>query len=309
MKSVGAILIVLFIGFSPCLAQQSAIELQLDTNQILIGQQALLTISAKIHAADKVVFPAFQDTLMDMVEIVKKSGIDTSYNEENLEEKTLKETLTLTSFDSGYYVVKPMVVLVNGDSVWSNPLLLTVMTVPVDTAAGFMDIKQPLDVPFNIQSWLSAYWPWLVGGVLAVGLIVFLLWYFKKRKPETIIEAPKEPALPAHEQALKELAALEVRKLWQQDKTKMYYSELTDILRRYIETRFHVSAMELTSGELLQSLRGILSTESQKLALQQVFHLADLAKFAKEKPIANENESCMRYARQFINDTKPTKDI
>lgn len=300
---------MLFTGISVCTAQQSAVELQMDTGQILIGQQARLTISAKVHSADQVVFPGFSDTLMDKVEIVRKSGIDTSYNEDNLEEKTLRQTLTLTSFDTGYYVVKPMVVLVNSDSIWSNPLLLTVMTVPVDTAAGFMDIKQPLDVPFSIQSWLSAYWPWLASGVLAVGLIIFLLWYFKKRKSQVVPETPKKPALPAHELALNELAALEAKKLWQQDKIKMYYSELTDILRRYIENRFHVSAMELTSGELLQSLRGILTTETQKIALQQVFHLADLAKFAKEKPIANENESCMRYAREFINDTKPMEQI
>ena len=63
--------------------------------------------------------------------------------------------------------------------------------------------------------------------------------------------------------------------------------------------------MELTSHELLQSLRSVLQQESHKSALSQVFQLADLAKFAKEQPIASENEACMKHARQFVLETKP----
>ena len=196
-------------------AQPPHLEATLDTNEMLIGQQTTLRLTGTFHAADTVVMPTYKDTITANVEIVDKPGLDTAFEGNNLEQKIIRSEYVVTSFDSGYYVIKPFVALVNGDSVLSNPLLLTVHTVPVDTAQGFADIKEPAEIPFNVKGWLATYWPWLLGGLAALTIIVLLyLYYRNKPKPDVPI-VKTEPSLPPHEEALQALEKLEQQKLWQ----------------------------------------------------------------------------------------------
>jgi hypothetical protein len=104
--------------------------------------------------------------------------------------------------------------------------------------------------------------------------------------------------------ALQKLTELRNRKLWQQEQTKQYHTELTDIIRDYLENRYVIKAHEQTSDEIFASLRYMDITEENRNALRQVLILADLVKFAKEKPLPQDNEQSMDNAVAFVNRTQ-----
>jgi hypothetical protein len=107
-----------------------------------------------------------------------------------------------------------------------------------------------------------------------------------------------------------ELEKLRVKKLWQAGKMKEYHTELTDILRKYIEDRFRLMAMESTTSEILDDLQektGI-SKECRDI-LGKILSMADLVKFAKYAPLAEDHEGSMEYAIDFISRTYATPEI
>ena len=126
-------------------------------------------------------------------------------------------------------------------------------------------------------------------------------WKFRKDHPELI--QPSKPKLPAHEQAMVDLETLKEQKLWQRGLEKEYYTELTDILRTYIEDRFKLNAMEMTSSEILDLIKNQDITKSSISNLNQVLELADFVKFAKMHPLPDENELSYMNAKMFVSQT------
>lgn len=114
----------------------------------------------------------------------------------------------------------------------------------------------------------------------------------------------EEPKLPPHEQAIKELDEIKQQKLWQQGRSKEYYTLITDTLRKYIEERFGINAMEMTSGEILELIRKNSEAQSVYDNLRQILQLADFVKFAKMNPLPDENDLSMMNAYLFVNQTK-----
>ena len=117
--------------------------------------------------------------------------------------------------------------------------------------------------------------------------------------------APEEPKLPPYEQAIKELDEIKTRKLWQQGLNKEYYTALTETLRRYIVERFGVNAMEMTSGEILDTLQNKEEVHPVFDKLKQILSLSDFVKFAKVHPLPDENDLSISNAYSFVEETKP----
>jgi hypothetical protein len=117
---------------------------------------------------------------------------------------------------------------------------------------------------------------------------------------------PEKPKEPAHVVALRELDRIKDEKLWQKDKTKQYYSEVTDVIRTYIEDRFEIRAMEQTTDEIMTSFRyrRDLLNEKSMGNLSQILSLADLVKFAKYHPLPDDDNLTLVNSYFFINETK-----
>ncbi len=129
---------------------------------------------------------------------------------------------------------------------------------------------------------------------------------YRDNKP--IIKKIKiEPKLPPHQQALKEIERIKGDKTLRTADPKTYYTELTDVLRTYMEERFGFNAMEMTSSEIIDKLQEINDKESIK-DLMYLFQTADLVKFAKHSPLMNENDMNLVNAVDFINNTKVEPD-
>lgn len=277
-----------------------------DRSDMLIGDQ--ITIHLEINQPGDIMlrFDEHTDTLTDGIEILLQSDFDTTLLEGN--RISIKKDFLITCFDSGTYIIPPFKATLMDTTASatfrSDPIYLTVARTdiePADSTVQIFDIKEPYGAPVTFREVL----PYVLGGLLFVGLATFLIHYLKKRKKEEPILKRVEPAEPAHVIALRELDKLKSEKLWQQEKVKMYYSRLTEILRTYLENRYGIQAMEQTSSETLQALLGIGFNDNNLFdTLKEIFFLADMAKFAKAKPLPNENETSLLSSYLFVNETK-----
>lgn len=281
-----------------------------DTTQIRIGEPIKLEVTAKVMiyalkgANLKVVFPNLPDSL-NHIEITDRTPIDTSGS--NQQQKLFKQIITLTSFDSGRWEMPPMKFEVfsvtdgSYDSVFTEPFFIDVNTVPVDTTKAFKPIKALRSVGWNILD----YWPYLLACLaLSAAIVLYFVFWHKKRKP-AVAAPPAKPAKAPYQLAMEQLALLEKEKPWNSD-VKLYYTQLTDILRQYFEQQFHIAALEQTSAELMQNIKPVTVLNQQRDKLQSILTLADLAKFAKLQPSPQEHEDCLRKAIAVVEWTKPS---
>ena len=291
-------------------AQSITATATLDTNAILIGQQTKLTLRVEYKTDQgniKISFPKIADTLIKEIEVVGKSKIENSIpDSSDMSVLAQSQTLIITSFDSGYYAIPPFQFSIGGDSektIETEPILFSVNTVAIDTNIAIKDIKPPLEVPFNWKELL----PYVYGGIgilaIIAGLILLIRYFVKNRKPKPIPQIVV-PKIPAHVIAFDRLEKLKEAKLWQEGKLKEYHSELSDIIRQYIEYRFFINALEQVSDEIIYAFRTVDVSDELKAKLRQVLFLADLVKFAKEQPLPNENEMSWNYAHEFVSATK-----
>lgn len=298
----------LFFGFAfglPSLLFSQKASAVMDTNVIYIGEQTKLQLNIEFSAADQVVFPVLKDSLAPFVRIVAVPGIDTSYAENTVTTKILSQELTITSFDSGYHPIPPILFKVNGDTVETQALLLTVKMVDIPQNADIKDIKNVLDVPFSIWDWLKLHKWYILSSILLLLLLILGWYYYKKYKnrPRTA-EERNIPLQPAHEIALGKLEALRNKKLWENAQIKEYHVELSHIIREYLENRYATNSLDNTTDEIIYEARSLEMDEEARQKLAQVLMLADMAKFAKQNPVSFENEQSMKNAQAFINSTK-----
>jgi len=283
------------------IAQQLKLSSKFDSTTIQVGDQIKLHFDVDLPLDAKVKFPAFKDTITGKIEVIKTFPPDSSKKDGKLH---IRQDLLVTSFDSGYHTIPPIAFAFEigqvKDTLKTTSLYLTVNTLPVDTAKGIKDIKPPLGVPFSFLD----YWQF-GAGFLGIIIIVFGIWYFTKlRKKEPLFGSFKSID-PPHIIALRQLDALRAEKLWQSEKTKQYYTRLTEIIRTYIENRFGINALEMTSEEIVTALKDISMEDYNHIELlKKMFLTADLVKFAKGQPLPDENEVNLLDAYQFVNNTK-----
>lgn len=279
-------------------------ELKTNKDLIAIGEHVELTMTINLANEAMVEFPQFNDTLVKNIEILKTGSIDTLQSEDG--GLSYVQKLILTSFDSGFYAVSPRYAKVNGDSIASNPILIGVQTLDIDTSSQYFDIKGVAEKDISMMEIIKEYWPWFAGFVAILALVTFIILRLSRKKEPVVVEKP-EPKIPAHIIALKRLESLKEKQLWQEGKIKEYYIELTDILRWFIEQRFGVFALEQTTDEIMASLRRLPTiSEEDKEKVYRLLFLADLVKFAKEKPVGSENEQHFELTKAFVESYKVT---
>lgn len=289
-------------------AQSFKATARTDNSVIRIGEQFKIILEAQSASGIKFSFPQIPDTITKL-EIIDRSKIDTAVQQDkNL--YTYKQELTVTCFDSGYYPIPPFTFTYQTPDDTTNhiaeteALLISVQGIAIDTTQNIRDIKQPLKVPFSLAEAL----PYILIGVGVIALVLLIIYLRKKFKRKEVAKpAVVVPKRPPHEIALEELKKLESERLWQQGLVKQYHSRLTDIVRTYIEHRFGIIAMEMTTGEIMQAVRNMNFESSAAEKLSHTLTIADMVKFAKVQPLPGENELSMQQAYEFINATKEMK--
>ena len=305
MNKLLYILIFLFgsLGLS---AQSIDVNASIDTNFLLIGEQTQIELKVQYRLDGETVnvqFPTLIDTINEFVEIVYTSPIDTIYPDKNdLSIIEQSQKITITSFDSGSYTIPYFEFQIKQKLFQTGALHIEVRPMEVDTSKAIFDIRGPIEEPFSIIDWTKENWIWIaLVLILLIGGIILI--YYLKNRPENIVEEIKV-VIPPHVIGLQKLQKLKEDELWQAGKVKMYHSAISEIIREYIEKRYEVHALENTTHEIMQSLRFHSIEPNLLTKLNQVLVLSDLVKFAKEKPLAAENEMSLMNAVEFVKSTK-----
>ena len=276
---------ILFFLLSTSLFAQK-VTTTVNTTKNKIGAEFKLTLKTDVDTLSKVKFPEAKN--FGALEVIHSYKIDTVQNGARYE---LIKKYGLTQFDSGKYIIPRIPVLINGKTAFSDSINVQVNAIKVDTLKQRMyDIK---DIA-QVKSPLGTWWIYVLI-LLAIAIAGFFIYkYIKKRQSEpkvaeVIFKSPIEKANTLLQQ-------LERKELWQKGEIKHYYSELTDIVRNYIEEEIHIPAMESTTSELIEGLRRAAKQQKLKLShetvenLEKVLMQADLVKFAKVKPLDYEIE-------------------
>ncbi|CAM3947846.1 hypothetical protein SAMN06265348_10478 [Pedobacter westerhofensis] len=278
---------------------------KLDQSAIRIGDQTKLHLTVYQLAKDQFVFPALADTLSGgKLQVISSGKQDTIRDQNDPEKITVTKSFIITGFDAGTYTIPAFEFRGKTGSLKSSALNLVVQSVKVDTTKSIFDIKQPLAVSYTFGDWMRDNWQLVLFPLLAVVLIAAGIYYWIRQKKTQPLRELIVPVLPPHTIALNQLTALKDKKLWQQERVKEYYSELSDVMREYLEKRYAIKALEKTTDEILAGLRHADITTENRSMLQQLLTLADLVKFAKEKPVAIENERSIEDAVLFVSSTR-----
>ena len=261
-------------------AQQKQVLTSIDTTKNKIGAEFKLTLKTNVDTLSKVVFPSARN--FGALEVIQSYPIDTIRKNDRYE---LVKKYGLTQFDSGKYTIPSVRILINNKAFLSDSIKVEVADVKVDTLKQKMyDIKDIVAVDNPIGDW----WKYILGLLVLAGLGVAGYWYFKKHQKERIEEEIYKTPI---EKATSLLNNLEKKELWQRGEVKEYYSELTDIVRNYIEEAIEIPAMESTTSELIEGLKVASRKKKMKLSQETIENLfvvlkqADLVKFAKSKPL------------------------
>lgn len=281
---------------------------KLDSTILLMGKQTALHL--EVSQDKDAVGYLVEDragVLTDFVEVVDRPEADTTDLGNNRVQ--INRDLIIQSFDSGVYVIPPLNYVVGADTFRTGQLTLKVLPVFVDSMTTVHDFKNIEGVPFKILDLLPPFvadywWIYVLFIVLvAICLFVYFKWIKKGRLP--LKQSKKE--VPPFDEAMQMLAELKQRQLWQSGQEKEYYTALTDILRRYIFRRFGVNAVEMTSTEIVDVLRKNEETRAVNEQLGMILEIADFVKFAKVRPLPDDNEVAYQRAVNFVQETKPVE--
>ena len=299
------IFIILLSGLLPVLsvsAQKVVVKAELDSMMMWVGQQTGLHVEVTCDAGQDIAFPAYRDTIVEGLEIVPPVVSDTQYIN-NKQRMVVTRSYTITCFDSALIYIPYIPVTVDGEEYQSNRLAMAFMSydIPEENEKQIFGPKENMkaSVRFYEVRGLIIY---LLLAAIAITAAVYLLLRYRNDKP--IIRKIKiEPKVPAHIRAISEIEELRQSGGPHSEDSKAYYTQLTDILREYINNRFGFNATEMTSYEIMERLEENRDKESLN-ELRDLLSTSDMVKFAKFKPMLNENDRNLLSALEFVNDTK-----
>ena len=298
------IIFLIFIGFCAAQENRPLIEVKsiVDTSHITIGDRITYTLSIDHVDTMRVEKPG-EGVHLGQFEIKDYKIYDPVRQEGRILEKF---EYVISVFDTGTFVIPPFpVAYFPNDSLGDYKLIeasaitIYVESVIQDEERQLRDIKPPIDIPYDYFLLFS-----VISSIILIGALVYLGYrlYLKRKETGYFIKTP-EPQRPAHEVALESLEELLKKDLLSDGLIKEFYSDISEIIRRYIEGRYFIPALEETSREILIELNGQDISEEMLLKAKESLELSDLVKFAKYKPSDEENQNVVSWTKEFVEGT------
>lgn len=289
-----------------------SVTAKLDSVNLLMGNISMLHLEVVQDKGVKGEFPMFKnvDPNIGYVGVCGDSiELRTSVKADTVEVGSgriqINCQVPVQAFDSGFYRLPPIVYVAGGDTARSNVVSLNVLPVKVtadDPIAGLAPVADPEGAKFTdfVPDWMVDYW-WIIAlAVLAVAIAIWAVMRYKKEG--TVLKHKPQPT--PYEVAIKALRELKTKNLWEQGLEKEYFTRLTDILRRYLDRRFGINAMEMTSREIIEHLYDS-DVKDKRDYVRQILNVADFVKFAKVRPLPADNIAAYENAVRFVEETKP----
>lgn len=299
---------ILFIAIFSCFCtmvhSQVNVDVKIDSVQLFIGEQTDITLNVSLDAKQTLQLPDIKNgnEIIPNVEVVTVHRPDTNLLNDG-KRMEISQRYTVTAWDSSFYYLPPFEVKVDGKVYKSNALALNVYTVDIDTLHldHFFPPYPIMEPPFSWDDWSAP--------VFAAFLVVFLfiicivLYYHIVNGKPIVRIIRRKKVLPPHKVAMDEIQRIKADRMWAEEDSKEYYTQLTDTLRTYIRERYGFNAMEMTSSEIIEHLLNENDEEALK-ELRDIFTTADLVKFAKHSTLINENDANLMAAMEYVNQTK-----
>ena len=303
-------------------ANVPTISSNLSADTVMIGDRVTLTIEVEADVMQHIIFPTFdftqnlpegKESQEPSIEVIADFAPDTLSQEGR--RVHLRKRYEMAVYDEGIYKLGKAQVLYLDKNLIDTLVAereeeLFVKTFQIDsTMTTVRDLKPQMTLKLRFAE-ISGYLTIDLGVLLLLALAIYLLIRYLHKRGKHLSDLFKPaPPVPAHIVAIEALEKLYNEKLWQNEKHKLYYSGLSDILRTYIAGRFEVGAMEMTTDEIADALRNIDIEQKPKMDLLSVLRDADLVKFAKATPEAEENELAYSKAYHFVEETKPVEQV
>lgn len=269
---------------------QVSVRSNINKDAILIGEPLSLVVEAYVPIGSNVTW--FVSDTIPHFEISSRAAIDTV---QNIDNKKLAQAFSITSFDSGRQYIPPFEILVDGRSYFTDSVAINVSFTQFDPAADYRDIKTIIDVKNpdveNIQ------WYVLAGAIVSLALALLL--YHKKPRKDPEAAVVDAPILTPFEEAVQALQKLSLRNV-NNGEVKPYYSDMNDILRKYVSRKFSVSTFERTNEELIFEISRLGIPREPFLSLAQSLRMSDVVKFAKYVPTADDNRDNLNIVTSSI---------
>jgi hypothetical protein len=288
-----AIVVVANLSFG----QQVGLSAKTDSANYRIGDRIVVHVEGNLSAGIESITPALRDSLGPFeVENIEREGTNPRWR------------INLMTLDSGKVFIPPIPFSyrVPRDTVvriaYTNSIFLNLAGIQIDPQGDIKDIKPPVSAPWKFEDVL----PYLIALVLLAAAGYGYYHYRKRQQAKLAAYVPQKPSIAPHTAALFALRELEDKKLWQNGKVKQYYSEATEIVRRFFEGRWHFIALELTSDEILREMKQYPESERVWSPMQTFFLTADLVKFAKYEPTPEENANELNFAYDIVRAMTPS---
>ena len=287
----------------------TAVRASLDSAYLLMGRVTPLHVTVVTASPGKGEIVVPQDSLTAFVEVhYTTDPVVTDLGNGRVQ---IDRDVVIQSFDSGNYLIPAIKYIDGKDTFLSNTLALKVIPVNVDTLATIHDFAPVMTITPHfwdfLPDWIVDYLWWWIGAMIfvvaCVAIAVYMLWRRSHAKP--VIPKPRPRPVNPYAVAMRQLRQLRDEELWEKGQDKEFYTRLTDILRDYIDTRFHINAREMTSEQILSALRHNEATRLSEAYMRRILEIADYVKFARMKPFSDDNRQAFNGAMQFVEDTKP----
>lgn len=305
VKFLRLIFIWILISLTFVTAQNITVSATTDTSIYKVGDFIKYQIEITHENGVAIYLPSVKDSIKTLEYIQtlppEKKEIDNKVIE--------RYNFIFSKYDSSQVTIPPIAIEyvdLGGSTrrtIKTNPITITVRTIPVNVQEDIRDVKEPMKLPLN----------WLLISLIVLGVFLlivagyFIYRYYKKKNALKENLAP-EVKIPPHEIALSKLSELEQKKLWQNGLVKEYHSNVTEIVRQYFEDRFNFRALEMTSAEILAVLSYLEEGKQIVGTSDSFFSNADLVKFAKFEPMPKVNEEMMKQAYDIVNQTIPVPE-
>nr|WP_314979701.1 DUF4381 domain-containing protein [uncultured Prevotella sp.] len=295
--------IVIFILLILAVVSHAQVQVtaSVDSTKILIGGRSHYFITVYAPKGTKISFPEFnKKEIVPDVEVLSAKS-DTADANGKIR---IRRIYTITAWDAKRYTLPAQNVIIGGETKMTGNVTLDVQAVPVDTVKSTpMPPDDIQKVPFSWGEWV----PVILVIVLALILICFVFYLYRNLCHKKNGRALKKArALSYYEQAKHDLSEIAANKMLYAEQ-KAYYTDVTNVLRKYISQRYNINALEMTSHEILESMKDVCDVSELKV----VFNTADLVKFAKYSTDANDMTYYLDSIVHFIDSTKveETKDV
>ena len=279
---------------------QSAVSVQLPDKEYLIGDYLRLSVTATTDTLHSISWPA-PESFSDNLDVISAAPLDTLQEAGSI---TYSTEIIFSAYDSGNYLIRRVPFLITDkqgtDTLYTDSIAVRIETLPVDTTQAFKPIKENLQVDYKDRRWMY----YTAGGLVLLALLLLALRWWKRRRKQ-VAAAPAMAKTSLSQWALGQLQQIEQQQYWQQGQVKEYYTALTNVLRMYLEQRFDIPAMEATSDEVVEQMSQL---QIETNTIQQILQLADMAKFAKSRPVGEQNSRAMELATAFVHQTTPDND-